>query len=151
MAGQKHRNQGEQGRAQEKRGAHRHHIGHPVQAGDDHRGELPADEPPGGQSQGDAQGGEGQGLVPDDPLQLPPGGADSLQQAVKPDVPGHRDLEHVVDNEVTGEENQQEHSHDNRRRGRVHAVGQLGPGVAPVDPGIDVVLPRRLALVAVVG
>ena len=43
------------------------------------------------------------------------------------------------------------HGGDGDDRYGVQIVGELGPGVAPVDAGVDVVVPGGLALIAVVG
>ena len=45
----------------------------------------------------------------DDPPQLPGGGADGFQKAIEPDIPGHRDLEHIVDDEIPGENDKQDY------------------------------------------
>ena len=86
----------------------------------------------------------------DDPPQLPGGGADGFQKAIEPDIPGHRDLEHIVDDEIPGENDKQDYPGNGHDRHGVHNVGHPGPGVAPVDAGINVIVPSGLALVAVV-
>ena len=68
----------------------------------------------------------GQGLMPDDAPQLPGGGADGLQQAIEADVVGDGDLEHIVNDEVAGEDDEQQHRADGDEGGGVHAAGQLG-------------------------
>ena len=112
---------------------------------------MSAHQPAQHQANGDARQGQGHGLIPDDPPQLPGCGADGFQQPVEPDVPGHGDLEHVVDNEVAGKDDQQGHRGDSDDRHGVHTVGQPGAGIPPVDAGVNVVVPGGLALVAVVG
>lgn len=87
---------------------------------------------------------------PDDAPQLARRGADGFQQAVEPNVPGHRDLEHIVDDEIPGENNQQNDPSDGDNRHGVYKVGHPRPGIAPVDTSIDVIVPSVLALVAVV-
>ena len=89
-------------------------------------------------------------MQPDDAPQLARRGADGFQQAVKPDVPGHGDLKHVVDDEIPCEDNQQHHGDDGYNRHGIYKVGHPCPGIAPVDTSIDVIVSSVLALVAVV-
>ena len=89
--------------------------------------------------------------MPDDAPQLPGGGADGLQQAIEADVVGDGDLEHIVNDEVAGEDDEQQHRADGDEGGGVHAAGQLGAGVAPVDAGMDIARLRgALGLIAMV-
>src|SRR5699024_437464 len=109
-----------------------------------------ADKPPDDESKGDAHRTEQQSLETDDPPQLPGGGADGLQQAVEPDIASYGDLEHIIDNEVAGEDDEQQHGGNGDHHCGVNIVAKLGAGVAPVDAGVDVVVPGGLTLVAVV-
>ena len=89
--------------------------------------------------------------MPDDAPQLPGGGADGLQQAIEADVVGDGDLEHIVNDEVAGEDDEQQHRADGDEGGGVHAAGQLSAGVAPVDAGMDIARLRgALGLIAMV-
>ena len=90
-------------------------------------------------------------LGADNPPELPGRGADGFQKAVEADIPRHGDLEHIVDDEVPGEQNEGQHSHNDSHHGGVQLVRKLCPGVAPVDAGGDVVFSRCLRLIAVVG
>ena len=128
-------------------GIHGGDADHAVQPGHDHRRQLCPHQPAQHQPQGDARQSSGvSAWLADDAPQLPGRGADGFQQAVKPDVIGDGDLEHIVDNEVAGEDDEQQHRGDGEIAVGVQAVGQLGAGIAPVDAGVDIVVPRRFSL-----
>ncbi len=76
----------------------------------------------------------------------------SGMKAVEADVPGHGNLEHVVDDQIPGEDDQRQHGGNGQHQGRVNALRQLCAGVAPVDTDVDEVVPlaAAFALVAVV-
>ena len=150
-AGQQHRAQRKQSGGGKDPRADRGDGPHAVEPRRDHRRQLPAQQPAEREPGGDAGGGQRQRLQADDAPQLPGRRADGLEQAVEPDIPGHRDLEHVVDDEVPGKHDEQRHRGDGDRRHGVEVFRKLRPGVAPVDAGGDVVVPGGLALVAVVG
>ena len=85
------------------------------------------------QSQRDARRAEHQRLLADDPAKLLRRDADGLEQAVKADVSGHRDLKNVVDDQIAGENHQNEHRRDRQNGVCIHDAGKLGGGIAPVD------------------
>ena len=90
-------------------------------------------------------------LPPDHAADLLAGRADGLEQAVKADIVCHRDLKHVVDNQIAGEHNEQQHRGE-RKDG--HGIGgrvDLCGRVAPVDADRNIVFcVWVVALVAVV-
>ena len=151
-AGQQHGEQGKQGRAHKDQGMHGHGTHYAVQPLDHHGRQQTAHHPAQHKPDGDADTAQKQRLLPQQSFDLPPGGPDGLQQAIESDVVGHGDLEDIIDNQVSGEHNQQQHRRQRRQRGRVHVLGHLGSGVAPVHAGIHIiVLLPVLVLIAVVG
>ena len=77
-AGEQDGEEGEQRRPHEDQRIDRNHLGHAIQVADDHRRQLSSDEPPQHQTDGDAHAAEQQGLLPQEGLDLPSGGADGL-------------------------------------------------------------------------
>ena len=67
------------------------------------------------------------------------------------DVPRHGNLKHIIDNQIPGQQNEQQHSHKNHHRGRVQILRQLRPGVTPVDPGGNVILSPGFTLITMIG
>ena len=151
-AGQQHRQQRKQRGDHENDRAGRHHVVDAVESGNDDRRQPGADEPPNQQAKRNAHQREEQRLLADDVLELPSGGADGFQQSIEADIVGDGDLEHIVDNEIAGEDDEQQHGGDAQHHAGVQTVRQLGAGVAPVDAGGDVVVPvgAALGLIAVV-
>ena len=109
----------------------------------DHKADHPAER--------DTRKRQQERLPPDHAADLLAGRADGLEQAVKADIVCHRDLKHVVDNQIAGEHNEQQHRGE-RKDG--HGIGgrvDLCGRVAPVDADGDIVVCVRVfALVAVV-
>ena len=60
-------------------------------------------------------------------------------------------MEHIVDDEVAGKDDEKGHCGDGNYCHRVNDIGYPCPGVTPVDAGVDVVITGGLALIAVVG
>ena len=78
--------------------------------------------------------------------------ANGFQEAIEAHVSRHGNLKDVVDDEITCEENEQKHHHNEDDRHRIGIFSDRCAGVAPVDAGADVVVGSDiLALVAVVG
>ena len=73
----------------------------------------------------------------DDAPQLARGGADGLEQPIKADVIGDRDLKHIVDDEVAGKADEQSQGSHRQQGGQIQVFRELSPGIAPVDAGVD--------------
>ena len=81
------------------------------------------------QSDRNSDAGKNQRLPPDQLSYLFSRGSDGFQQTVKTDIFDHRDLKDIVDDQITGEDDeQQSRDHaDDRRRVRLKAGGKIRP------------------------
>ena len=150
-AGEKHRDQGKERTADEQSGVRRGDGSNAVEPRGDHRRQHTAQQPAKQQSHRDACERQHERLRTDDAPQLPGRGADGFQQPIKPDVPRHGDLKHIVDDKIPGQQDQNEHPREKQYRGEIQIFRQLCAGVGPVDPAVDVTLRRGgIALIAVV-
>ena len=52
--------------------------------------------------------------------------------------PRRRYLEHVINDQIARQQNQEKDSHDEQKGRRIHPAGKLRSGIAPVDANIDV-------------
>lgn len=52
----------------------------------------------------------------DDSLDLPTRCADGLEQSIKPDITDDRNLKNIIDNQITGEDNNQKENRKNQHR-----------------------------------
>ena len=120
--GDEYRHQGKDGRTRKEEWADRDHRGHPIEPRGNDRCEHTAQQPSQQQPDGDTDEREQQRLGADNPPELPGRGADGFQQAVETDVPRHGDLKYIVDDEISGEQNEDQHPHDDGRHSGVQLV-----------------------------
>ena len=150
-AGDAHGDEREHRRKDKDQRADRDGFVHAVQLREDERHELRADQIPARKADRDADDREQVRLPPDHAVDLFAGRADGFQKAVKPDIVRDRDLEHVVDDEIPSEDDEQQHGGNGDNRQRIDVFRKLCARIAPVDADVDVILARRVvALVAVV-
>ena len=84
------------------------------------------------QSNGNTNSRQKECLPADDAAKLPWCDTNRFQQTVKSDIFGNRNLKNVVNNQITGKNDQQQKSNHRNKRLHIHGLSKLGGSISPV-------------------
>ncbi len=63
-----------------------------------------------------------------------------------PDISCHRDLENIVDDQISGENDQDDYRYDAEDNGKIHRIKKLRSHITPVDAEFDIIVFSRFII-----